>query len=397
MNSPSQTLPVSVQQGNIWRLAIAQALAGANAIVIFATAAILGSMLAPLPVLATLPVTIFVVGMAACIWPMGVLARYYGRKAAFMAGTLCGTLAGLIAVLAVMQTSFWLLCLSTFLGGAYAAVVLSFRFAAADGVAPERKARALSLVMAGGVAAGVIGPQLVTFTMNLWPGHTFAGTFLIQALVAMLSALVLAGVQLPATPAPVAGQTAAGRPLSEVIRQPLFITAVICGAVAYTVMNFVMTAAPLAMHFCGYPQSSSNLGIQWHVIAMYAPSFFTGRLIERWGAMPVSMAGLLLTLGSIGVGLMGIEIMHFWAMLVLLGVGWNFGFLGASALVLQCHSAEEKNRVQSLNDFIIFGLMAIGSLSSGGVLTAWGWNAVLWASLAPLLLAVLVLLRVRKG
>lgn len=387
-NDSAAVLPDSVQRGNIWRLSIAQALAGANAVVVYATGAIVGHMLAPSPMLATLPVSIFVVGMAACILPMGAIAQRHGRRAAFLAGTGAGTLAGLLATLAVVLGGFWLFCLATFFGGSYAAVVLSFRFAAADGVEPGRRARALSLVMAGGVAAGVFGPQLVTWTMDLWPPHLFAATFLVQAAVAVLSALVLLGVRLPM---PTAAEIAGGRPLAEIARQPRFVAAAICGAVSYMLMNFLMTAAPLAMRICGHSQASANLGLQWHVIAMYAPSFFTGHLIARFGAGRLATAGLALTGLAAAVGLLGIDVPHFWGALVLLGLGWNFGFLGASALVLECHRPEEKTRVQSLNDFIVFGLMAVGSFSSGGLLSAYGWNTVLWVSFVPLALAAVAL------
>ncbi|GAD21692.1 MFS transporter [Acidovorax sp. MR-S7] len=398
-NSPAQAggspavLPEEVQTGNIWRLSIAQALAGANSVVVYATGAIVGDMLAPAPMLATLPISIFVVGMAACILPVGVVARRHGRRAAFLAGTGAGVLAGLLATLAVVVGSFWLFCLATFFGGSYAAVVLSFRFAAADGVASERRPRALSLVMAGGVAAGVVGPQLVTWTMDLWPPHMFAATFLVQAAVAVASALILLGVRLPM---PSAQELAGGRPLGEIARQPRFVAAAVSGAVSYMLMNFLMTAAPLAMHICGHSQASANLGLQWHVIAMYGPSFFTGSLIARFGAGRVATAGLALTGLSAAVGLGGIDVAHFWATLVLLGLGWNFGFLGASALVLECHRPEEKTRVQSLNDFIVFGLMAIGSFSSGGLLSAYGWNTVLSVSFVPLALAVAALAAAMK-
>ena len=384
MTDSAAVLPQATQRGNIWCLAIAQALAGANAVTVYAAGAIIGSQLASSPVLATLPISVFVVGMAACILPAGAIARRHGRRAAFMAGTAAGVLAGLLAMVAVLVGDFWLFCLGTFFGGAYAAVVLSFRFAAADGVAPERRARALSLVMAGGVAAGVVGPQMVTWTMDLWPPHAFAATFLVQALVAAASAMILLGVRLPM---PTAEEMAGGRPLGQIARQPRFVAAVICGAVSYLLMNFLMTAAPLAMHMCGHSQASTNLGLQWHVIAMYAPSFFTGHLIARFGAVRVTSTGLVLTGLSAAVGLGGMEVAHFWATLVLLGLGWNFGFLGASALVLECHRPEEKTRVQSLNDFIVFGLMAIGSFASGGLLAGYGWNAVLWVSFVPLGLA----------
>lgn len=380
--------PEQIQRGNIWRLSVAQALAGANSVVVYATGAIVGSMLAPSPVLATLPISIFVVGMATCILPVGAITRRYGRRVAFLTGTGAGVLAGLLAMVAVIMGWFWLFCLATFCGGSYAAVVLSFRFAAADGVEPKRRARALSLVMAGGVAAGIVGPQLVTWTMDLWSAHLFAATFLVQAAVAAVSAVILLGVRLPM---PTAEEVAGGRPLGLIVRQPRFVAAVICGAVSYMLMNFLMTAAPLAMHMQGHSQASANLGLQWHVIAMYAPSFFTGHLITRFGAARVAIAGLILTGLSAVIGLAGLDIMHFWWSLILLGVGWNFGFLGASALVLECHRPEEKASVQSLNDFIVFGLMAAGSFASGGLLSAYGWHTVLWVSFIPLALAVVAL------
>ncbi len=384
----SPTLSEGVQRGNIMRLTVAQALAGANSVVVYATGAIIGHMLAPDKTLATLPISIFVVGMAASILPAGAIARRYGRRMAFLAGAGCGVLVGVLAALAVMIGSFWLFCLATFFGGAYAAVVLSFRFAAADGVSPAMRPRALSFVMGGGVVAGIVGPQLVTYTMNLWPAHMFAATFIAQAAVAAVSALVLFGVKLPR---PTAAELAGGRPLGVIVRQPLFVTAVICGAVSYMLMNFLMTAAPLAMQMCGHSQESSNLGLQWHVIAMYAPSFFTGRLITRFGAGRVVTAGLVLTGAAAAVGLTGLDVAHFWLTLILLGIGWNFGFVGASALVLECHRPEEKTRVQSFNDFIVFGTMAIGSFASGGLLAAYDWDMVLWVSFVPLALAVAVM------
>lgn len=376
------------QRSNIVRLATAHALAGANAAVVYATGAIVGQTFAPNKALATLPISIFVVGMALCILPVGVISRRHGRRVAFLLGSGSGALAGLLAAWAILAASFSLFCAATFFGGVYAAVVMGFRFAAADGVAPARRARALSLVMAGGVFAGVLGPQLVTHTMHLWDPHLFAATFIAQAVVACLAALVLAGVRLPK---PTAAQLAGGRAMREIVRQPRFITAVVCGTVSYMLMNFIMTSAPLAMHLCGLPQESANLGLQWHIIAMYAPSFFTGRLISRFGASRIVMLGLLLTGLSAIVGLGGIEVRHFWWTLILLGVGWNFGFVGASAMVLECHRPEETTRVQSLNDFVVFGTMAVGSFSSGGLLNAYGWDFVLWVSFAPLVVAILVL------
>lgn len=394
--SAEHLLPVADQKNNIIRLSAAQALAGANSVVFYATGAIVGSTIAPSGALATLPITMFVIGMAACILPLGALARKKGRKAAFMVGTGAGVITGLAAALAVVVGSFLLFCIAAFLGGAYAAVALSFRFAATDGVPPERRARALSLVMGGGVIAGVVGPMLVTGTMHLWPPHTFAVTFLSQALVAAISAFILKSVK---TTEPADAIGTGGRPLREIASQPGFVRTVFSGAVTYMVMNFLMTAAPLSMHMHGISQQASNLGIQWHVIAMYGPGFFTGKLINRFGAMRVAAAGLLITACSVLAGLGGTDIYHYWLSLILLGLGWNFGFTGASAKIIEYNRPEEKTQVQSLNDFVVFGVMIVGSFSSGALLSLYGWNAVLWGSLIPIGLAFLAIvneLRAKK-
>nr|AFJ42527.1 putative permease/facilitator [Mesorhizobium plurifarium] len=342
----------------------------------------------PNAALATLPISMFVVGMAASTLPAGAIARRHGRLAAFLMGTGYGVLGGVVAAFATVIGSFWLYCVATFFGGAYASVVASFRFAAADCVSPERRPHALSFVMAGGVFAGVIGPQLVNNTMYLWMPHIFAASYLAQAAVAAISALLLLGIRLPKPPA---GEAAGGRPLSIIARQPRFITAVICGVVSYLLMNFLMTAAPLAMRLCGLSQESSNLAIQWHVIAMYLPGFFTGRLITLFGAPRVVMSGLVLMGISAALALTGVDVAHFWVALTVLGIGWNFGFVGASALVLECHRPEERASVQSLNDFAVFGTMTFGSFLSGGLLTAYGWNMVLALSFVPLTMAVIAL------
>ena len=382
------------QNANVLRLATAQALAGANAAVAYATGAIVGEMLAPAKALATLPLTTFVVGMAVFTLPAGAIARRHGRRAAFLLGTGSGVLTGVLACAAIFAGSFALYCFAMLFGGAYAAIVLSFRFAAADCVVPAQRPRAMSLVMAGGVFAGVIGPQLVTHTMNVWPPHLFAATYLAQAAVAAISAIVLAGVILPK---PTVEERAGGRRLSVIAAQPKFIAAVTCGMVTYFLMNFMMTSAPLAMKLCGLPLSDSNLGLQWHVIAMYAPSFFTGRLIARFGAPRVVAVGLVLTAAASVAGLLGLSAWHFWIAMTLLGLGWNLGFLGATALVLECHRPEERTRVQSLNDFLVFGTMVIGSFVSGGLLTTYGWSMVCLIGFPGVLIAAVSLVLSRAG
>lgn len=384
---------------SVLRLAIAQALSGANTTVVYATAAIIGHLLAPRPGMATLPISVFVIGMALSTLPVGAVARKHGRHAAFFLGNGCGVVSGLLASLALVQASFVLFCLAMLFGGAYAAVVLTFRFAAAECVPAADKPRALSLVLAGGVFAGVLGPQLVTATMNQWPPHAYAATYLCAAAVSVLSALVLRGVRFaggPATPAAVGATPSAppatSRPIRDVVRQPRFVVAMLCGVVSYMLMNFMMTSAPLAMELCGLPREYSNYGIELHVVAMYLPSFFTGRLIARFGETPIVLAGLALTAAAALVGMSGQTVAHFWWALALLGVGWNFGFLGASAMVLQCHTPQEGPRVQSINDFVVFGTMVIGSFASGSLLSAYGWSTVAALTLPPVVVAAAALL-----
>ncbi len=375
-------------RANVLRLAAAQALAGANASVVFATGAIIGSTLSPDPALATVPISVFVVGQAAGTLPVGWLSRRHGRRAAFMAGGGCGALAGLLAAMALRLQSLPLYCLATLCAGLYAAVVQSFRFAAADGASPAFRPKALSWVMAGGVFAGVLGPQLVTWTMDLWSPHLFVASYLAQAAVALVAMAVLSGVDLP-RPAP--ADLARGRPLRAIIRQPRFVVAVVCGVVSYTLMNLVMTSAPLAMRMCGLPLSASNWALQWHIVAMYAPSFFTGSLIARFGARRIVAAGLLLTGAAAMTGLSGASATRFSAGLILLGLGWNFGFVGASSMVLEAHRPEERNKVQAFNDFLVFGTMAVGSFWSGHLLVTLGWAAVNWVVFPPVALALAVL------
>lgn len=376
-------------RGNVIRLAAAQALTGANSAVIFATGSIVGAALAPSVSLATVPLSMYVLGLAAGTLPTGMISRAYGRRVAFIAGTACGACTGLLAAFAILRGSFVLFCCATFLGGLYGSVSQSYRFAAADGANAAFRPKAVSWVMAGGVFAGVLGPQLVQWTMDVWSPYLFAFSFVVQAAVALVAMAILSGVDAP-KPAP--ADLHQGRPLFEIARQPRFIAAALCGVIAYPTMNLVMTSAPLAMKMCGLSLSDSNFGIQWHIVAMYGPSFFTGTLIARFGAPRVVAAGLLLAACGAIIGLSGITAVHFWATLIVLGLGWNFGFVGASALVLETHRPEERNKVQAFNDFLVFGMMAVGSFSSGQLLANYGWAAVNWVVFPPVLLGVTVLL-----
>ena len=375
-------------KANVLRLAIAVALGGANASAIFAVGGIIGAQMASDPGLATVPISVFVVGMAAGTLPSGQIARLYGRRTAFITGTGCGVFSGLVGALAIVVNSFALFCFATFLGGLYAAVAQSYRFAAADGASPAFRPKAVSWVMAGGVFAGVLGPQLVTFTMNAWPPYVFAASLVAQAAVALVAMAVVAQVDLPK---PAAIDTANARPLAEIILRPAFMIAALCSVIAYGLMNLVMTSAPLAMKFCGFVASDSNFVIQWHVVAMYLPSFFTGSLILRFGARAVVAVGLAIIAAAAGLDLAGITLAHFTIGMVLLGMGWNFGFVGASALVLEAHRPSERAKVQAFNDFLVFGTMAVGSFSSGQLLAVYGWGSVNWVVFPPVVAALGVL------
>ncbi|MCX7310996.1 MAG: MFS transporter [Alphaproteobacteria bacterium] len=376
-----------VAKRNAVVLATAQALAGGNNTVIAATAGIVGTMLASVPGLATLPVSVMVCGIWLGTLPQGYLAKNYGRRFALQTGSVIGTLAGLISCVAVLQGSFLLFLVGTFGCGVYAAAHNSYRFAACDTASEAYRPKAISFVLAGGVMAGLIGPAVVIVTKDWWVPHLFAATYVAQAALAALAGLVLTQLKSPPPMPREERDRNPGRPLSEIAREPLFVVAVACGVVSYVIMNLVMTSAPIAMVGCGHSVTLSTLGIQWHVLGMYAPSFITGSLIVRYGVFRIIALGLAMLLASAAVSLAGEAIANFWIGLTLLGVGWNFAFIGATTVVTQCHRPEERNKVQSLNDFLIFGTMALGSFASGKLLATLGW-AFVNAMVFPPVLAV---------
>jgi MFS family permease len=355
-------------------LAVTQAMAGANNTVMLATGAITGAILAPDKTLATLPVSIYVIGMWLGTLPVGALARRYGRRAAFQAGTVCGVVTGLICCVAVLQGSFLLFNLGALFCGAYAAAHQAYRFAATDTASESFRPKAISWVLVGGIFAAIIGPQVVILTKDVWAPYLFAATYLAQAAVAALAGVTLIFLKIPRPS--LQSIADAGRPLTVIARQPKFFVAVVCGIASYAMMNMVMTSAPLAMIECQHSVTDATLGLQWHVLGMYGPSFVTGHLIVRYGVERVIAAGFVLLLASAAISMAGITLWHFWIGLILLGIGWNFGFIGATALVTQTHHARERTRVQSFNDFLVFGSMAVGSFASGKVLAVFGWAAV---------------------
>jgi predicted MFS family arabinose efflux permease len=370
-------------------LAVAQALAGGNNTVIVATAGIIGLVLAPDKSLATLPISVMMCGLWFSTVPMGLLARTYGRRAALQVGTMAGAISGLICCVAVLQGSFPLLLVGTFGCGFYAAGHMSYRFASTDTASDAYKPIAISYVLAGGVAAGVIGPMIVIFTKDLWPPYLFAATFVAQSVLAAAAGLVL--MQFRSPPPMPRELIDRGRPLGEIVRRPKFIVAVFVGVASYTLMNLVMTSAPLAMVGCGHSVTDATLGIQWHVLGMYAPSFITGSLIVRYGVNRIVALGLAMLVVSALVGIAGLTVAHFWVSLTLLGVGWNFAFIGATTIVARSHRPEERTKVQSFNDFLIFGSMAIGSFASGMILANYGWVVVNGVMFPPILAAAALL------
>jgi len=386
--APHAAVNDALARRNALVLAVAQALAGGNNTVIVSTTSIVGAMLAPDKGLATLPITAMVFGMWMGTLPVGALARRFGRRFALQTGSVFGILSGFVSYTAVLQGSFWLMVAGTFCGGLYAAAHQSYRFAAADTASETFRSKAISFVLAGGVFAAVLGPQLVIWTKDLLSPYMFAASFLGQSVCALLAAIVLQFVRLPQGRAVV---HAASRPIWEIVRQPRFVVAAACGMASYGMMNMVMTSAPLAMIDCGHSVTDATLGIQWHVMAMYGPSFFTGTLIARYGVERIAGLGLSLIAITAVVAISGVTVAHFWIALSLLGMGWNFAFIGATTMVTQCHRAHERTQVQSFNDFLIFGSMAAASFSSGQVLAYFGWQAIN-ELIFPVILTVFALL-----
>ncbi len=328
--------------------------------------------------LASLPVTGFNVGVALGALPAAALLRGAGQRGGFMLGTVVTALGGAVAALGLFQASFWLFAAGLMIVGLGGAFVQQLRFAAADNAPAAFKARAISFVLAGGVVTAILGPQIVIFTRNLFEPVQFAGAFAAIVGLAAVGAIILSRLPARATVVAGAADDAPARPLSQIIAQPRFAVAMLCGVSTYALMSFVMTGAPLAMVGCGFTPEEATLGISWHVIAMFAPSFVTGRLITRFGAERIIAAGLLLLVGCAIVALSGIALWQFWTALILLGLGWNFGFIGSTAIVAQSYRPSEKGRAQGFHDFVLFSSVAFGSLMSGVTYNLWGWDMLNW-------------------
>lgn len=361
---------------NIALLSLTQALGGSSQAILISVAALTAAGMAPAPGLATLPVTLMIIGTAFSTGPAAWLIHSWGRRQGFMFGASVSIPAALLAAIAAWIGNFWLFCIALALFGASAAFSQQYRFAAADSVPPALRSRAISWVLFGGVLAGFIGPQLSALSKDWIAGATFTGTYLAMAVLALLAIGVLSLTRLAPT-VKRAEDRKAGRSFAQLLRSPQVIVAMVGAAASYSMMTLVMVGAPLAMVFvCGHTTEEAAFAIQWHIVAMFAPSFVTGSIIARLGAHLTAALGLLLVLGAAIVNLSGISVAHFVASLSLLGVGWNFGFIASTALLTSSYRPEEAARVQGLNEQVVFGSMAIASISSGLLLELFGWQAI---------------------
>ncbi|MEQ8356821.1 MAG: MFS transporter [Kiloniellaceae bacterium] len=387
------TRPQRSNTRSVMILAVCQALGMSCLALSITITALVGSILAPTPALATLPLSLQFVATAMVTIPASLLMGRCGRRLGFTLGSLSGIAGGAISCLAVFLNDFWLFCVGAAFVGGFATHVALYRFAAADVAGPDRRSQAISYVMIGGVVAAFLGPEVAKQTKDLFAPVTFAGGYAGMAVLAF-GTLVL--IQLADLPKPLSRrERGRGRPLTAILLQPKLMVAVLCAMVAYGGMNLIMVSTPLAMVAHTHPFETAAFVIQWHAVGMFAPSFVTGHIIHRLGALPVIVVGGLLILGCALVNLSGVEVLQFWSALVLLGVGWNFMFIGGTTLLTETYRPEEQSRVQAFNEFMVFSTTAVTSLASGAVFSAFGWQAVNMGVVAPVMLATAAALWLR--
>ncbi|MBX2825191.1 MAG: MFS transporter [Gammaproteobacteria bacterium] len=374
-------MPISV-----YMLALCNAYMFICSSLLITLSALIGFQLAPVKTLATLPMALQFLAIMLVSFPASMLMGRIGRKYGFILASLIGITGALIATWSIFNSNFWAFCLATFCFGSFNAFGNFYRFTAAELVTSEKRSTAISYVMAGGVIAAFIGPNLATISHNLIPDYQFAGAFAVLIGVYLLSLVTISLAKLP--PAAPASSRRGGRPLWEIATQPVFIVAVICEMLGYGTMNLVMTSTPLAMQVMEHGIANTAFVIQWHVVSMFLPSFFTGHLIKRFGIVSVLGTGALLGLLCVGVNLMGTTVAHFTTGLVLLGVCWNFLFVGGTTLLTEAYRPEEKNRAQGFNDFLVFSTVTITALCAGGMHHLFGWRVVNF-SVIPLFLLCL--------
>lgn len=378
---------MTAAQRNVFLLSCCQALLLTNASGLISMNGLVGYALASNKTLATLGATTYVLGSAVATMPMSLWMARVGRRRGFMAGALINVVGCAIAVLALSIRSFALFCLATAVIGVYNAVGLQYRFAAAEVSPSESKARAISLVLAGGVVGGFLGPAISRWGKDLFATQ-FLGSFALLAVVAIVALAIQSRVEVPKPT--VAERAGGGRPLREIMRQPVFIVAAVSGTLGYGLMNLLMQSTPLAMDFCGLPYAAAATVISWHVVGMYAPGFVTGSLISRFGVLKIVLAGVAVMGAGTVVALSGNAIGHFLVALALVGVGWNFMYTGGTALLTEAHTSAEKARTQGVNDFIMFSTLAVTSFSSGALVSSAGWEVMNWIAMPFLVAAAAV-------
>lgn len=369
---------------NLWLMAAAQGLFLTNNVVFVAVNGLVGLSLAPFSWMATLPILGYVVGGALSTGPVSATQSRWGRKVSFQIGLAVAFFSALLATYAVLDKNFWLLVAATVVAGYYNANGQLYRFAATELSTPAYRARAVSMVLAGGIVGGVLGPNLAKWTQFIGDAP-FAAAYAALAVIAIIAMGVVSMVSFPPVPPRKRG-TAGGRPLSVIMRQPVFIISTAAAALGYGVMNILMAASPIAMKVCGHPFSDAALVLEWHIIGMFAPGFFTGHLISRFGNITILSAGVVLNLICIAIALSGVEVANFLISMFLVGVGWNFLFTAGTAMSLQAYQPEEKDKVQGAINFCVFGVMMITSFSSGALVTTQGWTLLNYISLIPVTL-----------
>jgi MFS family permease len=379
---------IAAEKRNVLLLACAQALFQSVSVLMITASGIVGRQLTPDPRLTTLPVAMTLLATTVTMIPASLLMQRVGRKAGFLLGAALGCAAGLTAAVAVHTHDFWLFVVASMLAGGYSGFAGYYRFAAADIASAEFRSRAISWVVAGGVLAAVAGTNIVRFTQNLH-ATPFLATYLALTLLGIAALFVISRLKLPALVIDQA--TGPARPLRTIISQPLYITALICSTVGFAVMVMVMTATPLAMLMCGFPVGDSATVIQWHVLGMFVPSFFTGSLIRRFGVLPIMGCGVVLLGSHVAIALSGIAFLQFLSGLILLGVGWNFLFVGGTTLLIEAYRPAERAKAQAAHDFMMMAVVSAASFSAGGMLHAWGWNSVNVTALPFLLLAAMAI------
>jgi MFS family permease len=381
---------------NVLVLGTCQMLFGTGRGLFMVTSPAVALGIAPHPALATLPTALVVVGTAIAAMPASLFSRRVGRKGGFLAGTVLAAASGGAATAAVLYQNFWFLAAGGLLFGLFAGFAQLYRFAVAD-VAPEHfRAKAISLVLAGGVFAGLAGPNLAIWGRSLIENQLYAGAFLFIVATALLAALALMFLDIPSLTK--AQREGTQRTIAEIVKQPVFIAAAISATVAQAVMNFLMTATPIAMIAqCGHSFSSTAGVIAWHTVAMFAPGFFTGNLIRRFGEIKMILAGLALEAACIVVALSGIEVIDFWVAMFLLGIGWNFTFTAATTLMTTAYTPAERAKTQGMMNQIIYTVVACGSLSSGALIHFFGWNWVNIGAVPLLIVSTIVTLWYAAG